>query len=43
VYRFAALDEPPELVVAGGAFVGIAFGPRGELAVASNDTAYRFE
>ena len=32
----------PELVVAGGQLVGVAFGPDGELAVCSNDTAYRF-
>jgi sugar lactone lactonase YvrE len=42
VYRFADLDGPPELVVTGGALVGIAFGPQGEIVVASNDTAYRF-
>ena len=30
-------------VVAGGALVGVAFGPNGELAVASNETAYRFD
>jgi hypothetical protein len=29
--------------VAGNAFVGVAFGPGGELAVASNDTTYRFD
>ena len=43
LYRFADLDGPPELVVAGNAFVGVAFGPAGELAVASNDTTYRFD
>jgi sugar lactone lactonase YvrE len=42
VYRFADLDGPPELVVTGGALVGIAFGPQGEVVVASNETAYRF-
>ena len=36
------LDGEPELVVSGGALVGVAFGPAGELVVASNDTAYRF-
>ena len=43
VYRFGDLDKPPELVVSGHAMVGIAFGPGGELVVASNDTAYRFD
>ena len=42
VYRFADLDGTPELVVTGGALVGIAFGPQGEVVVASNETAYRF-
>jgi sugar lactone lactonase YvrE len=42
VYRFADLDAPPEMVVSGGALVGIAFGPQGEMVVASNETAYRF-
>jgi hypothetical protein len=32
----------PELVVSGGALVGIAFGPQGEMVVASNDTAYKW-
>ena len=43
VYRFGNLDAPPELVVSGGTLVGVAFGPQGEMAVVSNDTAYRFE
>jgi len=30
-------------VVAGGTLVGVAFGPKGELVVASNETAYRFD
>jgi hypothetical protein len=30
-------------VVAGGTLVGVAFGPNGELVVASNETAYRFD
>ena len=42
VYRFADLEGPPELVVTGGALVGIAFGPQGEVVVTSNETAYRF-
>lgn len=43
VYRFAAFDRPPELVVSGPALVGIAFGPDGEMVVTSNETAYRFD
>ena len=42
LYRFADLDGPPELVVAGSSLIGVAFGPDGELVVASNETAYRF-
>ncbi len=43
VYRFADLDGEPELVVSGGALIGVAFGPNGEIVVSSNETAYRFE
>ncbi len=43
VYRFNALDQEPELVVAGVGLVGIAFGPDGAMVVTSNDTAYRFD
>ncbi len=43
LYRFATPDSEPELVVSGGALVGVAFGPSGELVVSSNDTVYRFE
>lgn len=43
LYRFPDLDGAPELVVSGGALVGVAFGPSGELVVASNETAYLFE
>lgn len=43
VYRFTSYDRPPEIVVSGGALVGIAFGPRGEMVVASNESAYRFD
>jgi sugar lactone lactonase YvrE len=43
LYRLANLDAEPQLVVSGAALVGVAFGPRGELVVASNETAYRFE
>jgi sugar lactone lactonase YvrE len=42
VYRFDDVDATPALVVSGGALVGLAFGPGGELVVTSNDTAYRF-
>jgi len=42
VYRFADLNGTAEMVVSGGSLVGIAFGPQGELVVASNETAYRF-
>lgn len=43
VYRFGDLEAAPELVVSGGTLVGVAFGPGGDMAVVSNDTAYRFE
>jgi len=43
LYRLPDLDGEPELVATGGGFVGVAFGPEGELAVASNETAYRFD
>jgi sugar lactone lactonase YvrE len=43
LYRLPDLDGEPELVATGSAFVGLAFGPDGELAVASNETAYRFD
>jgi sugar lactone lactonase YvrE len=43
VYRFRDLEAKPELVVSGTALVGIAFGPNGEMVVASNETAYRFD
>lgn len=43
LYRLADLDAEPQLVVSGSALVGVAFGPGGELVVASNETAYRFE
>jgi sugar lactone lactonase YvrE len=42
LYRFADLDGRPELVVAGSSLIGVAFGPAGEMVVASNETAYRF-
>jgi hypothetical protein len=43
VYRFSSLDTAPELIVSAAMLVGLAFGPRGELAVVSNETAYRFD
>ena len=43
LYRFASPDAEPELVVSGGALVGVAFGPGGELVVASNESVYRFD
>ena len=43
LYRFGDLTTAPELVVSGGALVGVAFGPAGELVVASNETAYLFD
>lgn len=43
LYRVRELEGEPELVVAGFGFIGVAFGPSGEMAVASNETAYRFE
>jgi sugar lactone lactonase YvrE len=43
VYRLTRDDAAPELVIAGEALVGVAFGPGGEIVVASNETAYRFD
>lgn len=43
LYRFPHPEATPELVVAGNALVGVAFGPAGELVVSSNETAYRFD
>jgi sugar lactone lactonase YvrE len=43
LYRLPDLDGEPELVASGSSFIGVAFGPGGELAVASNETAYRFD
>ena len=43
VYRFSRLDASPELIVSAAMLVGLAFGPRGEMVVASNETAYRFD
>jgi sugar lactone lactonase YvrE len=43
LYRLPDIDGEPQLVVSGAALVGVAFGPRGELVVASNETVYRFD
>jgi sugar lactone lactonase YvrE len=43
LYRLGDLDSDPQLVVSGSALVGVAFGPRGQLVVSSNDTVYRFD
>jgi len=43
VYRFRDLEATPELVLSGTGLVGVAFGPRGEMVVSSNETAYRFD
>ena len=43
VYRVTEGSDTPELVATGAALIGVAFGPRGEMAVASNETAYRFD
>ena len=43
VYRCDEADAAPELVISGSALVGVAFGPRGEVVVTSNETAYRFD
>jgi sugar lactone lactonase YvrE len=43
VYRLLENSDTPEFVVAGAALIGVAFGPGGEMVVASNETAYRFD
>jgi len=43
LYRLKDFESEPELLVAGCGFIGVAFGPSGEMAVTSNDTAYRFD
>ena len=43
LYRLADPDGEPELLVTGCGFIGVAFGQSGEMAVASNDTTYRFD
>lgn len=43
LYRFAADGSNPELLIAASGLVGLAFSPGGVLAVASNDTVFRFQ
>ena len=43
VYRLPDNSDTPELVVAGAALIGVAFGVGGEMVVASNETAYKFD
>ena len=43
LYRMPDLDGEPQLVASGSGFIGVAFGPGGEMALTSSDTAYRFE
>jgi sugar lactone lactonase YvrE len=43
LYRIPLDASSPELIVSAGALVGVAFGPSGQLAVTSNETAYRFD
>jgi sugar lactone lactonase YvrE len=43
LYRVVEGAASPELVIAGAALVGVAFGSAGEIVVASNETAYRFD
>lgn len=43
VFRFDDLQGAPERVVAGDGLIGVAFGPGGQVVVASNETAYRFD
>ena len=43
LFRLLDGETEPELVVAAPSLVGVAFGGSGELVVASNETAYRFD
>ena len=43
IFRFPKGGGAPECVVAAGGLVGLAFGPRGALAVSSADTVYRLD
>jgi sugar lactone lactonase YvrE len=43
VYRFTNPDAQPEVIATGTGLVGLAFGPRGELVLVSNETVYRFD
>jgi sugar lactone lactonase YvrE len=42
LYRFDAEGHEPEQLVAAGGLVGLAFGPGGAVAIATNDTAHYF-
>lgn len=42
LYRFGTDGAAPELLIAAGGIIGVAFGPDGALAVASSDTVFRF-
>ena len=43
IFRFPPAGGQPECVVAAAGLVGLAFGPRGSLAVCSADTVYRLD
>lgn len=43
LYRLADFAAAPQMVASAGALVGAAFGRAGQLAIASNDTAYGFD
>ena len=43
LYRVPLDGGEPDLLLTAGALIGVAFGPHGEMAVASNETAYRFD
>jgi sugar lactone lactonase YvrE len=43
IFRFPRGGGEPECVIAAGGLIGIAFGPRGSLAVCSADTVYRLD
>lgn len=43
LYRLPDLDGEPEVVATGTGFIGVAFGPAGEMAITSNETVYRFD
>ena len=43
LYRIPLEGDAPELIVSGAALVGVAFGASGQVAVCSNETAFRFD